>query len=168
MWITNVHKIYHCKVYGYTYIGYIEIGTGAIHLSFFFPGNIWWGMEKGKIHINFEGCVQLVSIVCLCASNDLRGGKENSWGTIRVFLAFFEDYICYQTQTFHNFLYSYYFVLKALISFTSNLLIRILSHQISFPAEKFVTDITRFHLTSIKPMCISLQKRFNKSWVSGK
>ena len=36
MWITNVHKIYHCKVYGYTYIGYIEIGTGAIHLSFFF------------------------------------------------------------------------------------------------------------------------------------
>ena len=65
------------------------------------------------------------------------------------FLAFFEDYICYQTQTFHNFLY--YFVLKALISFTSNLLIRILSHQISFPAEKFVRDIKISYLTSVKP-----------------
>lgn len=35
MWITNVHKKYHHKVYGYTYIQYIEICTGTIHTFFF-------------------------------------------------------------------------------------------------------------------------------------
>ena len=51
-----------------------------------------------------------------------------------------------------------------------------LRRQIEGEKVEAVTDLiflgskitARFHLTSIKPMCISLQKRFNKSWVSGK
>ena len=51
-----------------------------------------------------------------------------------------------------------------------------LRRQIEGGKVEAVTDLiflgskitARFHLTSIKSMCISLQKRFNKSWVSGK
>lgn len=63
MWITNVHKKYHHKVYGYTYIQYIEICTGTIHTFFFFLEISDGGWSRGKIHINFECCVQLVSII---------------------------------------------------------------------------------------------------------
>ena len=39
--------------------------------------------------------------------------------------------------------------LKALISF----IFKVSSYQVIFLADKFATDITRFHLTFIKPRC---------------
>ena len=110
-------------------------------------------MEKGKIHINFEGCVQLVSIVLVsvlpmfCREWERKTLGEQS----EFFWLFLQAYIYYQTQTFHNFLYSYYFVPNAPISLASSLLIRILSHQITFLAEKLVRDIKISYLTSVKP-----------------
>ena len=109
-------------------------------------------MEKGKIHINFEGCVQLVSIVLVSVLPMFcREWGRKTLGEQSEFFGFLQGYIYYQTQTFDNFLYSYYFVPNAPISLASNLLIRILSHQITFLAEKFVRDIKISYLTSVKP-----------------
>lgn len=135
MWITNVHKIYHCKVYGYTYIEYIHRNMHWSNTSFFFLKYLM-GNGEGKMHINSGLCTTCVYSISLCAFNVLGVGKENSWGTIRLFGFFARLHFVIKLKPSITFCIHIIVVPQKLLSHLHQFTYKkFLSHKITFPEK---------------------------------